>query len=185
MDRELLDYFHGDELASSTWQNKYAQSGDKTPDDMHRRMAKEFARIEQRYYNPMDEDEIYNMFKDFKYVIPGGSIMATLGSDNQLVSLSNCTVLDGPDDTINSIMDTARDMANLFKRRCGVGFDLSKLRPRESKVANSANSSTGAASFMDIYSLVTNTISQNGRRGEKRFGNFTAAEPWPRRSHPQ
>ena len=165
MDRELLDYFHGDELASSTWLNKYAQSGDKTPNDMHRRMAKEFARIEMNYPNPLSEEEIYDMFKGFKYVIPGGSIMATLGVDNQLVSTSNCTVLDGPDDTINSIMDTARNMANLFKRRCGVGFDLSKLRPRAAKVANSANSSTGAASFMDIYSLVTNTISQNGRRG--------------------
>lgn len=165
MTQELLDYFNGDELAASTWEKKYALEGEKTPEDMHRRMAKEFARIESCYPNPLSEEEIFNLFDHFKYVIPGGSIMSTLGSDNQKVSLSNCTVLSSPQDSINSIMDTCKDMANLFKRRCGVGFDISSLRPREATVDNSARTSTGAASFMDLFSTITNTIGQQGRRG--------------------
>lgn len=165
MTQELLDYFNGDELAASTWEKKYALEGEKTPEDMHRRMAKEFARIESYYPNPLSEEEIFELFDHFRYVIPGGSIMSTLGSDNQKVSLSNCTVLPSPQDSINSIMDTCKDMANLFKRRCGVGFDISSLRPREAIVDNSAKTSTGAASFMDLFSTITNTIGQQGRRG--------------------
>ena len=168
--QQLLDYFKGDELAASTWLNKYAQEGEATPDDMHRRMAKEFARIEAKYggdeyaYCRFSEEEIYKAFKDFKYIIPGGSIMATLGKVNGSL-LSNCTVLKAPHDSISGIMDTCKDMSNLFKRRCGVGFDISTLRPKGAKVNNSAKETTGACSFMDLFSFVTNLIAQQGRRG--------------------
>lgn len=183
-----IDYFKGDELAASTWMKKYCLTDDEgnylelTPDDMHRRMAKEFARIEESYefkmnhddklkmspygYNrlPLDEDSIYELLKGFKYIVPGGSIMSNLGT-NTLTSLSNCTVIEMPEDCVNSIMDTAKDMANLYKRRAGVGTDLSKLRPRDSDVNNTAKTSSGAASFLDLYSVITTTISQNSRRG--------------------
>ena len=162
--QELLNYFSGDELAASTWMNKYAYRDEKTPVDMHRRMAKEFARIEKEYDNPLDEEEIFDLFDKFKYIIPGGSVMAVLGTDMQS-SLSNCSVIASPEDSISGIMDTAKNAANLFKRRFGVGFDISTLRPDGAAVNNSAKYSTGAASFMDLYSNVTNTISQKGRRG--------------------
>lgn len=164
MTEELLKYFDGDELAASTWLNKYAYKDEKTPTEMHRRMAKEFARIEKDYDNPMSEEEIFELFDNFKYIIPGGSIMAVLGTDVQS-SLSNCSVIASPKDSISGIMDTAKNAANLFKRRFGVGFDISTLRPDGATVHNSAKYSTGAASFMDLYSNVTNTISQKGRRG--------------------
>lgn len=144
--------------------NKYAYRDEKTPVDMHRRMAKEFARIEKEYDNPLDEEEIFDLFDKFKYIIPGGSVMAVLGTDMQS-SLSNCSVIASPEDSISGIMDTAKNAANLFKRRFGVGFDISTLRPDGAAVNNSAKYSTGAASFMDLYSNVTNTISQKGRRG--------------------
>ena len=131
---------------------------------MHHRMAKEFARIEQEYDNPMSGQEIFELFNNFKYVIPGGSVMAVLGTDMQS-SLSNCSVIESPKDSVSGIMDTAKNTANLFKRRFGVGFDISTLRPDGATVHNSAKYSTGAASFMDLYSNVTNTISQKGRRG--------------------
>lgn len=164
MTEELFKYFDGDELAASTWLNKYAYKEEKTPTEMHRRMAKEFARIEQEYNNPMTEEEIFELFDNFKYIIPGGSVMSVLGTDMQS-SLSNCSVIDSPKDSISGIMDTAKNAANLFKRRFGVGFDISTLRPDGATVHNSAKYSTGAASFMDLYSNVTNTISQRGRRG--------------------
>ena len=177
MEKKLLDYFNGDELAASTWLNKYAAEGETTPDDMHRRMAKEFAKIESKYelaqpvdgINPMGnkkltEDDIYGLLKDFKYVIPGGSVMSVLGT-NQNALISNCTVLPPPNDSMSSILNSARDMANLFKRRAGVGLDLSNLRPAGAHVNNSAKSSTGPVSFMDLYSTVVNTVSQKGRRG--------------------
>lgn len=164
MTEELLKYFDGDELAASTWLNKYSYKDEKTPTEMHRRMAKEFARIEQEYNNPMSEEEIFELFDNFKYIIPGGSVMAVLGTDMQS-SLSNCSVIESPEDSISGIMDTAKNAANLFKRRFGVGFDISTLRPDGAAVNNSAKYSTGAASFMDLYSNVTNTISQKGRRG--------------------
>ena len=164
MTEELLKYFDGDELAASTWLNKYAYKDEKTPTEMHRRMAKEFARIEKNYDNSLTEEEIFELFDNFKYVIPGGSVMAVLGTDMQS-SLSNCSVIESPKDSISGIMDTAKNAANLFKRRFGVGFDISTLRPDGAAVNNSAKYSTGAASFMDLYSNVTNTISQRGRRG--------------------
>lgn len=185
---ELLKYFDGDEMASNVWLNKYAlkdENGDiveTTPDDMHRRMAKLFAEIEEKYeyetneniklklseygYNraKLDEKRIYNLFKDFKYVVPGGSVMSGLGSSLP-VSLSNCWVIDGPSDSIDDIFRVCNEQSQLFKRRGGNGFDISKLRPNGAKVNNSAKYSTGAVSFMELFSNVTNTIAQSGRRG--------------------
>lgn len=159
-----LEYFNGDELAATTWRNKYAAEGEENPDDTHRRMAKEFARIEQKYPHPMSEEEIYELFKNFKYVIPGGSVMAGLGTGS-LVSLSNCFVLGNPKDSYASIMKVRNQQVQLMKRRGGVGYDLSDLRPRGAKVNNAAKTSTGAASFMEVSSDITNEVAQNGRRG--------------------
>lgn len=175
-----LEYFKGDELASSTWRNKYAAEGEQTPDDTHRRLAKEFARVESDYHwkgsNRMklsnygyqrpnlDEEAIYQLFKDFKYIIPGGSVMSGCGT-GALVSLSNCFVIGSPKDSYAEIMKTRSQQAQLMKRRGGVGYDLSQLRPRGAKVNNAARSSTGAASFMDVCSDITNEVAQNGRRG--------------------
>ena len=195
----LSEYFKGDELASSTWKNKYAAKGEKTPDDMHHRIAVEFAKIEAGYileqrkcfakdkesllspfgkkmqYSDVKtlpdnkvqeylEGRIYNLFKDFKYVIPGGSVMASLGTD-MLASLSNCFVIGSPGDSLSSVMENCNEQAQLMKRRGGVGFDLSTLRPAGALVHNSAKTSTGSSSFMDLFSMVTNTVGQAGRRG--------------------
>lgn len=178
-----LEYFKGDELAASTWRNKYAAEGEQTPDDTHRRLAKEFARVESNYnwksninrafsnlsnygyVRPqLDEEAIYQLFKDFKYIIPGGSVMSGCGT-GALVSLSNCFVIGSPKDSYAEIMKTRSQQAQLMKRRGGVGYDLSQLRPRGAKVNNAAKSSTGAASFMDVCSDITNEVAQNGRRG--------------------
>lgn len=178
-----LEYFKGDELAASTWRNKYAAEGEQTPDDTHKRLAKEFARVESNYnwksnidrafsnlsnygyVRPqLDEEAIYQLFKDFKYIIPGGSVMSGCGT-GALVSLSNCFVIGSPKDSYSEIMKTRSQQAQLMKRRGGVGYDLSQLRPRGAKVNNAARSSTGAASFMDVCSDITNEVAQNGRRG--------------------
>ena len=188
MTNELINYFNGDEFAASTWENKYAKRNENgelienTPDDMHRRLANEFARIESYYpknkkainneccssyyktRKPLDEERIFNLFKDFKYVIPAGSVMAGLGNDKP-ISLSNCFVLPSPEDSYGSIMMTRLNQAELMKRRGGVGYDLSNLRPRGASVNNAAITSTGAASFMDVCSDVTNEVAQQGRRG--------------------
>lgn len=182
MMNKVLEYFKGDELAASTWQNKYAAKGEVTPDDTHRRLAKEFARIEEKYnwnLKPEDklklsdygyirpqltEDAIFELFRNFRYVIPGGSVMAGCGT-GELVSLSNCFVIASPKDSYAEIMKTRSQQAQLMKRRGGVGYDLSGLRPRGAKVNNAAKSSTGAASFMDVCSDITNEVAQNGRRG--------------------
>lgn len=178
-----LEYFKGDGLAASTWRNKYAAEGEQTPDDTHKRLAKEFARVESNYnwksninrafsnlsnygyVRPqLDEEAIYRLFKDFKYIIPGGSVMSGCGT-GALVSLSNCFVIGSPKDSYAEIMKTRSQQAQLMKRRGGVGYDLSQLRPRGAKVNNAAKSSTGAASFMDVCSDITNEVAQNGRRG--------------------
>lgn len=178
-----LEYFKGDELAASTWRNKYAAEGEQTPDDTHRRLAREFARVESNYnwksninrafsnlsnygyVRPqLDEEAIYQLFKDFKYIIPGGSVMSGCGT-GALVSLSNCFVIGSPKDSYAEIMKTRSQQAQLMKRRGGVGYDLSQLRPRGARVNNAAKSSTGAASFMDVCSDITNEVAQNGRRG--------------------
>lgn len=177
-----LEYFKGDELAASTWRNKYAAEKEQTPDDTHRRLAREFARVESNYdwhmssnkamklsnygyQRPeLDEEAIYQLFRDFKYIIPGGSVMSGAGT-GQLVSLSNCFVIGSPKDSYAEIMKTRSQQAQLMKRRGGVGYDLSQLRPRGARVNNAAKSSTGAASFMDVCSDITNEVAQNGRRG--------------------
>lgn len=177
-----LEYFKGDELAASTWRNKYAADREQTPDDTHRRLAREFARVESNYdwhmstnkalklsnygyQRPqLDEEAIYQLFKDFKYIIPGGSVMSGCGT-GALVSLSNCFVIGSPKDSYSEIMKTRSQQAQLMKRRGGVGYDLSQLRPRGARVNNAAKSSTGAASFMDVCSDITNEVAQNGRRG--------------------
>ena len=188
MTEELLNYFNGDELAASTWLNKYAKRDEhgntveQTPADMHKRMAKEFARIEKQYDDnalpfdqekfskhyhkrkPLTEKRIFELFDKFKYIIPAGSVMAGLGADKP-VSLSNCFVLPSPEDSYSSIMMTRLNQAELMKRRGGVGYDLSNLRPRGAAVNNAAVTSTGAASFMDVCSDVTNEVAQQGRRG--------------------
>jgi len=166
-------------MAAEVWWNKYAlQDTEVTPDDMHRRLAKEYARIEEKYaggempnnLSPygskrwvLSEKSIYNYFKDFKYIIPAGSVMANLGK-NTPTSLSNCFVLGQPKDNIESIFNYARDSAQLFKRRGGVGLDLSLLRPSGAGVKNAANSSSGPVSFIEVYSATTKTIGQDGRR---------------------
>lgn len=177
-----LEYFKGDDLASSTWRNKYAAEGEENPDDMFKRLAKEFSRVEDNYQwrskdidklklsnygyqrGHLELNDIYELFKDFKYIIPGGSVMSGAGTGN-LVSLSNCFVIGSPKDSYAEIMKTRSQQAQLMKRRGGVGYDLSQLRPRGAKVNNAAKSSTGAASFMDVCSDITNEVAQNGRRG--------------------
>ena len=190
--RSALDYFEQDEIAANTWLKKYCLADnddkplEKSPDDMHRRMAKCFAEAEEHYrrefneqknghknlklseygYNreDLDEEKIYLLFKDFRYVIPAGSVMSGLGNSKPL-SLSNCWVIKGPEDSLEDIFRVCNEQSQLMKRRGGVGFDISGLRPSGSDVNNSAKTSSGAASFMELFSHVTNTISQNGRRG--------------------
>tara|TARA_R110000787_G_scaffold2353_12_gene9423 strand:- start:3193 stop:5622 length:2430 start_codon:yes stop_codon:yes gene_type:complete len=173
VEKATLDYFNGDDLATNVWMTKYAlknKEGDfteSTPDEMHRRLAKEFGRMEKKFGGPraLSEDSIYEVFKNFKYVVPQGSPMMGVGNNFVNVSLSNCVVVDSPSDSISSIMDSGKELANLFKRRCGVGIDISELRPEGSTVNNSAGTTTGAWSFADLYSYVCRMIGQNGRRG--------------------
>jgi len=170
---KLKEYFNGDELASNVWLTKYAlkdKSGkvlEKTPDDMHHRIASEFARIENKFggQNALSEQQIFDLIKNFEYIVPQGSPMMGIGNDHVNVSLSNCVVVASPNDNISSIIDSSKSLANLFKRRCGVGLDISELRPEGTPVNNSAGTTTGAWSFADLYSYVCRMIGQNGRRG--------------------
>ena len=178
-----LEYFNGDEMAATTWVKKYClinkegEFPEQSPDDMHRRMAQHFFVKERTYDNGVEEtdksnlseygknrkslteEDIYNMFKNFGEVVPAGSVMAGLGSPIP-VSLSNCWVIDGPHDSLEDIFRVCNEQSQLMKRRGGVGFDISHLRPSGSIVNNSAKQSTGAASFMELFSNVTSTISQ-------------------------
>ena len=166
-------YFNGDELAASVWINKYAlkDSSDniyeKTPDDMHRRIASEIARVELKYANPLTETEIFDVIKNFKYVVPQGSPMAGIGNPYQIASLSNCFVIgnDGDSDSYGGIMKIDQEQVQLMKRRGGVGHDLSHIRPKGSPVKNSALTSTGIVPFMERYSNSTREVAQDGRRG--------------------
>lgn len=169
--KESLLYFQGDELAASIWMKKYALKDsdgnflEKSPDDMHRRLAKEFARIETKYPNRLSEDEIYELFKKFKHIVPQGSPMFGIGND-QIVSLSNCFVIgDQKYDSYGSIMRIDEEQIQLMKRRGGVGHDLSHLRPSGADVRNSAITSSGPVSFMKRYSNSTREVGQDGRRG--------------------
>ena len=185
--KQCLDYFNNDELAATTWINKYCLKDrqgnylEKSPDDMHLRMAKEFGRIETKYAytetvseslseygkirKPLNETKIYQLFKDFKYVIPQGSVMFGLGNHQVIASLSNCIVVPSVLDSYGGVCYTDEQLAQLFKRRCGVGVDLSELRPKDAQVSNAAGSTTGAVSFMNRFSNTTREVAQNGRRG--------------------
>ncbi|MBN2669577.1 MAG: adenosylcobalamin-dependent ribonucleoside-diphosphate reductase [Bacteroidales bacterium] len=171
--RASLKYFKGDELAARVWVNKYAlKSSDgsiyeQTPDDMHRRLAKEIARVEKKYKNPMTEDQVFELLRDFKYIIPQGGPMSGIGNDEQIVSLSNCFVIgnDGTSDSYGGILKIDQEQVQLMKRRGGVGHDLSHIRPKGSPVLNSALTSTGIVPFMERYSNSTREVAQDGRRG--------------------
>ncbi|MBD3637563.1 MAG: adenosylcobalamin-dependent ribonucleoside-diphosphate reductase [Crocinitomicaceae bacterium] len=187
--KDCMAYFGGDELAATTWMNKYAMKNkngefvEKTPRDMHLRMAKEFARIEGMYaleepsYNleslskygqnrkQLTTEKIVDLFDGFKYVIPQGSVMSGLGNPYVLASLSNCVVMPEIYDSYGGIFKTDQQLAQLFKRRCGVGIDLSELRPENMKVSNAAGTTSGVVSFMERFSNTTREVAQNGRRG--------------------
>ena len=166
-------YFEGDTLAAGVWMNKYALKDSEgniyelTPDDMHRRLAEEVARIEKKYPNPMGEEEIFELFRNFKYIIPQGSPMAGMGNNYQVSSLSNCFVIGGDSnyDSYGGIMKIDQEQVQLMKRRGGVGHDLSHIRPTGSPVKNSALTSTGIVPFMERYSNSTREVAQDGRRG--------------------
>lgn len=166
-------YFKGDTLAANVWMNKYALKDsdgnlyELTPDDMHRRLASEIARIEKKYPNPASEEELFEVLKDFKYIVPQGSPMAGIGNNFQVSSLSNCFVIgnDGPSDSYGGIMKIDQEQVQLMKRRGGVGHDLSHIRPTGSPVKNSALTSTGVVPFMERYSNSTREVAQDGRRG--------------------
>lgn len=168
-----LDYFKGDELASRVWSSKYALKDsdghyfELTPDDMHKRIASEIYRIEKKYPNPMSEQEIFDLLKDFRYIVPQGSPMAGIGNNYQVGSLSNCFVigLDGHPDSYGGIIRVDEEQVQLMKRRGGVGHDLSHIRPKGSAVKNSALTSTGLVPFMERYSNSTREVAQDGRRG--------------------
>ncbi len=185
---ETKKYFDNDELAATTWINKYCirdrqgRYTELSPTDMHRRMSRAFYQAESAYIAlskeklqllspygsrraPLTEEVIFKLFKDFKYVIPQGSVMSVLGNPYVVASLSNCVVIKAPVDSYGGIMYTDQQLAQLSKRRCGVGFDLSTLRPKGSSVKNAAGTSSGVVSFMERFSNTTREVSQNGRRG--------------------
>lgn len=166
-------YFKGDELAASVWINKYAMKDsqgniyEKSPAEMHQRLADEFARIESKYPNPLTSEDIYELLKDFKHIIPQGGPMAGIGNEHQVASLSNCFVIghNNPADSYGGIMKIDEEQVQLMKRRGGVGHDLSHIRPAGSAVLNSALTSTGIVPFMERYSNSTREVAQDGRRG--------------------
>jgi len=168
-----LEYFKGDDLAARVWVNKYALKDSEgniyelTPDDMHHRIAKEISRIEQKYPNPLNEEQVFSLIKNFKYIVPQGSPMAGIGNPFQIASLSNCFVIgnDGQSDSYGGILKIDQEQVQLMKRRGGVGHDLSHIRPKGSPVKNSALTSTGLVPFMERYSNTTREVAQDGRRG--------------------
>ena len=167
------EYFKGDTLAANVWMNKYALKDsdgniyERTPDDMHHRLASEVARIEKKYPNPVSEEEVFEVFRNFRYIIPQGSPMAGMGNNFQVSSLSNCFVIGGDSnyDSYGGIMKIDQEQVQLMKRRGGVGHDLSHIRPTGSPVKNSALTSTGIVPFMERYSNSTREVAQDGRRG--------------------
>ncbi len=168
-----LKYFDGDELAARVWVSKYAMKDsfgnifEVSPTDMHHRIAKEIARIESKYANPMNEQEVFGLLDHFRYIIPAGSPMTGIGNDHQVASLSNCFVIgiEGDADSYGAIMRLDEEQVQLMKRRGGVGHDLSQIRPKGSPVNNSALTSTGLVPFMERYSNSTREVAQDGRRG--------------------
>ncbi|MBO4452140.1 MAG: adenosylcobalamin-dependent ribonucleoside-diphosphate reductase [Bacteroidaceae bacterium] len=168
-----LQYFDGDELAARVWVNKYAMKDsfgniyERTPTDMHWRIANEIARVENQYENPMTAQEVFDLLDHFRYIVPAGSPMTGIGNDFQVASLSNCFVigLDGPADSYGAVIKIDEEQVQLMKRRGGVGHDLSHIRPKGSPVKNSALTSTGLVPFMERYSNSTREVAQEGRRG--------------------
>ena len=168
-----VDYFGGDELAAKVWVNKYAVKDsfgkiyEKTPDDMHWRIANEIARVEKKYKNPMTAAQLHELLKGFKYIVPQGSPMTGIGNNYQIASLSNCFVIgtEGAADSYGAIMKIDEEQVQLMKRRGGVGHDLSDIRPKGSPVKNSALTSTGLVPFMERFSNSTREVAQDGRRG--------------------
>ena len=168
-----LAYFKGDDLAAQVWVNKYALKDSEgniyelNPDHMHKRIAKEISRIEQKYPNPLSRNEVYDLIKNFNYIVPQGSPMAGIGNPYQIASLSNCFVIgnEGSSDSYGGIMKIDQEQVQLMKRRGGVGHDLSHIRPKGSPVKNSALTSTGLVPFMERYSNSTREVAQDGRRG--------------------
>ena len=178
--KSTLNYFNGDFLATNVWISKYALKNidgnylELTPDDMHHRLAKEFFSIEKTYNNDINEnlseygkkrdalteEKIFNYFKNFKYISPQGSIMNILGNNDVIGSLSNCVVIPKIFDSYGGIMFADQQLAQLFKRRCGAGCDISTLRPKDTKVTNAAGSTTGAISFMERFSNTTREVGQ-------------------------
>ena len=168
-----MQYFEGDELAARVWVNKYAMKDsfgriyEKSPEDMHWRIANEIARIEKKYKNPMTAEEIFQLLDHFRYIVPAGSPMTGIGNNYQIASLSNCFVigLDGDADSYGAILRIDEEQVQLMKRRGGVGHDLSHVRPKGTPVNNSALTSTGLVPFMERYSNSTREVAQDGRRG--------------------
>lgn len=168
-----LDYFTGDELAAKVWVNKYALKDaygniyEQSPTDMHRRLAREIARVERKYPNPLTEDQLFELFDHFRYIVPQGSPMTGIGNDHQIASLSNCFVIgvEGNADSYGAVIRIDEEQVQLMKRRGGVGHDLSHIRPKGSPVKNSALTSTGLVPFMERYSNSTREVAQDGRRG--------------------
>lgn len=168
-----LEYFKGDELAARVWVNKYAMKDsfgnifERSPEDMHHRIANELFRIESKYPNPVSKDEIFSMLNHFRYIVPAGSPMTGIGNTHQIASLSNCFVIgiEGDSDSYGAILKLDEEQVQLMKRRGGVGHDLSGIRPKGSPVKNSALTSTGIVPFMERYSNSTREVAQDGRRG--------------------
>ena len=171
--KAATEYFKGDSLAASVWINKYALKNsegelfERTPDDMHWRLASEISRIEQKYSNPLSTEEVFHLLKDFRYIVPQGGPMAGIGNNFQISSLSNCFVIGnkGGSDSYGGILKIDQEQVQLMKRRGGVGHDLSHIRPTGSPVKNSALTSTGIVPFMERYSNSTREVAQDGRRG--------------------
>ena len=170
---ESKKYFEGDDLAATVWVSKYALKDsfgniyEKSPEDMHWRIANEVARIESKYKNGLDAQQLYELLDHFKYIVPQGSPMTGIGNNHQIASLSNCFVIgmDGKADSYGAIIRIDEEQVQLMKRRGGVGHDLSHIRPKGSPVKNSALTSTGLVPFMERYSNSTREVAQDGRRG--------------------
>tara|TARA_Y100000593_G_scaffold94946_1_gene197492 strand:- start:327 stop:2828 length:2502 start_codon:yes stop_codon:yes gene_type:complete len=166
-----LEYFKGDELAASVFVGKYALQDEKgnylekSPYDMHLRLSKEFARIEMKYENPMSQDEIFSLFDNFKYIVPQGSPMSGIGNKSKIQSLSNCFVIESPADSYAGILKTDQEQVQIMKRRGGVGFDISTIRPKGMYTSNAAKTTDGIEVFLDRFSNSCREVAQGGRRG--------------------
>jgi len=166
-----IKYFKNDELAGNVFVTKYALSDkegkflEESPDDMHKRIAKEFARIENKYKNPISEKEIYSLLKDFKYIVPQGSPMSGIGNPHRLQSISNCFVIESPYDSYGGILKSDQELVQIAKRRGGIGFDISNIRPKGMTTGNAARTTDGIEVFMDRFSNSCREVAQGGRRG--------------------